>query len=112
MPLPPGTAHGRDDDRAGEGDDSDSDPDGTGTSTENDAGSHRAATRRRWASLLRRVFQSDALVCPSCKGPRRILAAITEREPIDKILSHLGLSTEIPVVEKARPPPQSDFAFD
>jgi len=109
MPLPPSGA----DDRVGEGDgDTDTDPDDTGISTENDAGGPRAATRQNWATLLRRVFRRDALVCPSCQGPRRILAAVTEREPIDKILTHLGLSTDVPVVEKARPPPQSDFAFD
>ena len=27
-------------------------------------------------------------------------------------VNHLGLPTEVPVVEKARPPPQSDFEFD
>ena len=86
------------------------DPDGTGTgaatATEPDASAHRAASRQRWATLLKRVFQTDALVCPTCQGPRRILAAITEHEPIHKILTCLGLSTDVPVVAKARPPPR------
>lgn len=42
----------------------------------------------------------------------RILAAITEREPVEKILNYLGLSSEIPIVEKARPPPQSELVFE
>jgi hypothetical protein len=58
------------------------------------------------------VFHTDALVCPTCQGPRRILAAITEPAPIHQILSCLGLSTDVPVVAKARPPPQTHFAFD
>jgi hypothetical protein len=38
----------------------------------------RTGPRRRytWASLLRRVFLIEALVCPRCGGTRRLLAAI------------------------------------
>jgi hypothetical protein len=38
----------------------------------------RIGPRRRytWASLLRRVFLIEVLVCPRCGGPRRLLAAI------------------------------------
>lgn len=109
MPVPPGPTDELADDRA-------ADPHGTGaataTATEPQASAHRAASRQRWATLLKRVFQTDALVCPTCQGPRRILAAITERDPIHQILTGLGLSTDVPVIAKARPPPQTDFAFD
>ena len=105
MPVPTGPAA----ELAGDGA---TDLDGEAAAAEPDAGACRAAARRRWATLLKRVFQTDAMVCPTCNGPRRILAAITEREPIHKILTHLGLSTEVPVVAKARPPPQPDFVFD
>jgi hypothetical protein len=106
MPVPPGPT----DELAGV---SATDPDGTAAAaTEPDDSAHRAASRRRWATLLERVFQTDALVCPTCQGPRRVLAAITEHKPIHKILTCLGLSTQLPVVAKARPPRQTDFAFD
>lgn len=101
MPVPPGQDH---EPEVLDGDDAATfDTVGVG---------QRAATRKRWAQLLKRVFQTDALICPTCKGPRRIIAAITEREPIVKILSSMGLSTDVPLVAKARPPPQDEFFFD
>jgi hypothetical protein len=105
MPVPPGRADDLADDNAIA-------VEATAAATEPDASAHRAAARRRWATLLKRVFHTDALVCPTCHGPRRILAAITEREPIHQILTCLGLSSDVPAVAKARPPPQTDFAFD
>jgi hypothetical protein len=45
--------------------------------------------RRRWAEPLRKVFQVDPLKCPNCAAEMRIVSFITEREIIDRILSHL-----------------------
>jgi hypothetical protein len=45
--------------------------------------------RRRWAELLRKVFEVDPLKCPNCAAEMRIVSFITEREIIDRILSHL-----------------------
>jgi len=45
--------------------------------------------RRRWAELLRRIYEVDPLACPACGGAMRILAFITERAVIDRILAHL-----------------------
>jgi hypothetical protein len=50
-----------------------------------------------WATLLRRVFSLDALVCPRCAGPRRILGAVTEPHAVRRLLAALGLA--------AKPPP-------
>jgi len=64
--------------------------------------------RRRyypWAELLRRVFGNDVLVCPFCQGPRRLLAFLTDPPVVRKILAHLGLPTEAPMLAQARPPP-------
>jgi hypothetical protein len=36
--------------------------------------------RLRWAELLKRVFELDALRCPVCDGKMRVLAAITHPE--------------------------------
>ena len=47
------------------------------------------ATRRSWAALLKRVFQNDVLVCPSCGGDRKIIAAITKRDAIEIGRAHV-----------------------
>jgi hypothetical protein len=44
---------------------------------------------RRWAALLRQIFEVDPLVCPRCAGPMRIVAFITQAAVIDQILTHL-----------------------
>jgi hypothetical protein len=64
-----------------------------------------AATRRvDWATLLRRSFSVDVLECPKCHDRLRVLAIITEREPVQRILAHLGMPTEAPHVARARDP--------
>jgi len=35
--------------------------------------------RRRWAELLRRIYEVDPLTCPACGGAMRILAFLTAR---------------------------------
>jgi hypothetical protein len=68
--------------------------------------------RMRWAALLARVFGHQVLVCPHCQGPRTILAAVTEPEPIRAILTHLGLATDVPTLADARAPPQHELLDD
>ena len=46
----------------------------------------------------------DVLECPKCHGSAARLAVITEREPIQRILAHLGLPTDPPAVAHARDP--------
>jgi hypothetical protein len=45
--------------------------------------------KRRWAELLRRLFEVDPLACPHCGTAMRIVAFITEPTTIDRILDHL-----------------------
>jgi hypothetical protein len=47
------------------------------------------ARRRRWAELLRLVFQVEVEVCPRCGGAARIVAFITEPAVVRRILAHL-----------------------
>jgi hypothetical protein len=47
------------------------------------------ARRRRWAELLRRVFQVEVAVCPRCGGESRILGFVTEPPVVRRILAHL-----------------------
>lgn len=41
-----------------------------------------------WPELIKRVFLDDALRCPRCSGPMKILAVILNRETAKKILDH------------------------
>jgi len=66
---------------------------------------HVPRARHSWAELMRRVFEIEVLICPHCGGPRKLLAAIFDRDAILKILAHLGLPTEPPPLAPARPPP-------
>lgn len=50
--------------------------------------SHQEA-RRRWAELLRRIFEVDPLTGPRCGAPMRIISSITDQRVIARILAHL-----------------------
>jgi hypothetical protein len=65
---------------------------------------YAAAPRVDWANLLRRSFDVDVMACAKCGGPLRVLAVITERDPVRRILGHLGLPTEAPPLARARDP--------
>jgi hypothetical protein len=59
-----------------------------------------AAVRKRWADLLRRVYEVDPLVCPRCASTMRVVGFITEPAQIKCILDHLRKRKPL-----ARPPP-------
>jgi len=48
----------------------------------------------------------EALVCPHYGGARRLPAAITAPESIERVLRAKGLPCEVPVVAPARAPPE------
>jgi hypothetical protein len=52
--------------------------------------------RRRWASLIKRVYEVDPLRCPKCGGEMRVIAFIErrQRDVIPKTLEHCGLLEE------------------
>jgi hypothetical protein len=52
---------------------------------------HGQPMRLGWAKLLKRLFNLDLTRCPHCGGQVSIVAAILQRQAIDKILNHLGL---------------------
>ena len=43
----------------------------------------------------RRAFEADVLSCPRCGGRMTVLATIDDPAVIHRILTHLGLSTEV-----------------
>jgi hypothetical protein len=65
-----------------------------------------------WARLLRRSLSIDALECPKCHGRLRVVAVITEREPVRRILAHLELPTEPPPLARARDPSDDDVGHE
>jgi hypothetical protein len=66
---------------------------------ETDTGSPRWG----WARLLKRVFALDMARCPCCQqGSLRIIATITQGEVIRKILRHLKLAADPPLIAPAR----------
>ncbi len=69
----------------------------TQTSFENE----QASRRNRWAVLLRRVFDIDALRCPCCGSTLRLIAAIEDPAVARKILECLELPARAPPFEPA-----------
>jgi len=60
----------------------------------------RAALRRRWANLIRRVYEADPLVCPRCGSEMRVVSFITDPRVVRRIVDHLRKRDRT-----ARPPP-------
>ena len=54
-----------------------------------DQGPDARALRRSWAKLIKRIYEVDPLVCPSCGSEMKVIAFITEHAVVDKILRHL-----------------------
>jgi hypothetical protein len=69
--------------------------------------------RRRWAGLIKRIWQVDPLTCPRCGGRMKILSFINpaQRDVIDRILTHGGLSSRAPPAFARAPPRSTAPAF-
>ena len=66
---------------------------------------HRAGlTTWDWATLLKRVWGSDALACAGCGGRMQFIAVIKDRAVIERILKHIGEDAEEPKFARARDP--------
>jgi len=59
--------------------------------------------RKRWAALIKQVYEIDPLSCPNCGGEMKVISFIERNhsEVIERILRHCGLWEEAP----ARDPP-------
>ena len=66
-----------------------------------------AAPRRRSdvGLSMARTFGLDVLACPRCGGRLRLIALIEQAAVSDRILRHLGVSTQNPAPRPARAPP-------
>ena len=65
--------------------------------------------RKRWAALIKQVYEINPLACPKCSSEMKIIAFIERRqtEVVEKILRHCGLWEEPPARD---PPPVPDPA--
>jgi len=57
-----------------------------------------------WSSLLKRVLDVDGLKCPKCQAPMVVLAFLTDTRVVRKILDHLRIPADLPVLASARCP--------
>ncbi|MFQ6109960.1 MAG: transposase [Candidatus Aminicenantales bacterium] len=55
---------------------------------------------RGWAEMIRKVYETDPLLCPRCGVQMRIISFIENPKVIDKIILHLKLT-----FQAVRPPP-------
>ena len=67
-----------------------------------------------WQELMKRIYEVDPLVCNSCGGQMRLVAAITDSKLVRRILSHLNLwpPKRRPVPQSPRAPPQIEAPLD
>ena len=66
----------------------------------------------RWAALLERVFEIDALRCPRCGSTMRLIAAIEDPDIARRILDCLNLPTRAPPLAEAARQPSGPSGFD
>jgi len=57
-----------------------------------------------WAMLIARIYEVFPLVCPQCGGELKIVAFLTEANPIQRILIYIGEPATPPRIAPAREP--------
>jgi Zn finger protein HypA/HybF involved in hydrogenase expression len=64
--------------------------------------------RRRWQDLIKKVYETDPLICPKCGGKMNIISFVKEKLIIDRILTHKGL----PQVYSHSPPEEKKVSTE
>ena len=67
--------------------------------------------KKRWSHFIRKVYETDPLICPRCQGEMRIISFIDQPEVIKKILQHLDLWEESHAPPD-RDPERKEITFD
>jgi hypothetical protein len=62
------------------------------------------ARRATWARLLRKIFEVDPLLCPTCQVEMCVVSVITEPAVVDQILRHLERGRGHDPFEERAPP--------
>jgi hypothetical protein len=60
--------------------------------------------KKRWSYFIRKVYETDPLICPKCCGQMRIISFIDQADVIKKILQHSGLWEESHAPPESEPP--------
>jgi hypothetical protein len=60
------------------------------------------AFRQSWAQLIKRIYEVDPLVCPTCGSEMKVIAFIIDHAVVDMILRHLRRTDDV----RGRDPPQ------
>ena len=78
------------------------------------AGPDDPARERRleWATLMKRAYRLDVLVCPRCAGPMRLIALIEDERVATRIPTHIGLPARAPPRGRPWRPAQAPLALD
>jgi len=63
---------------------------------------HTKGCNKYWASLIKKIYEVDPLICPKCGGQMIFIAFIEDYKVIRKILDYLGIYE----FERDRPPPR------
>ncbi len=72
----------------------------------------RKAARKRWANLIRHIYEVDPLVWPRCGGMMKIIAFITDPRVIRSILDSVRPSAPPSAAGSRHPPPPARPAAD
>ena len=70
-------------------------------------GSPEARRRSAWARIVKKVLEVDPLLCPRCRTEMQVIAWITDRAVIDRILEHrkiAGLESPFDAFDARGPP--------
>jgi hypothetical protein len=79
-----------------------------------DAGTPFELRPRRlgWAQLLRRVLDIDALTCAKCASAMTVIAFLSDPKVVTRILDHLALPNEVPLIAESRLPAVEEQCCD
>ncbi len=72
----------------------------------------RKAARKRWANLIRHIYEMDPLVCPRCGGAMKMISFITEQRVIRAILDSVQRDCTPSPAGSLHPPPLARPAGD
>jgi hypothetical protein len=76
----------------------------------------RRIPSKKWRDLIKKVWEADPLICPTCQREMRIVSLIDERDVIEKMLKCLGLWQQGVRVDPQRQsgadPPNGDWVYE
>jgi hypothetical protein len=69
--------------------------------------------KRNGSRLIRKVYETDPLVCPRCRNRMRVISSIEDPKVIRRFLEHLGLwLANVRPVPKSHSPPLQPVPFE